>query len=460
MAFNPNEPRDKFGRWTSFGGALSGGDARRRPRPIRPQDRRVRRETRPFRAFGVNGEVRYLGEHGFWEIRRGGGRGWRTQNPYGLPPLKGFGGRHAIGADGDLAIFPDLDEAESGWIDYLAYNGNRLTVRQFLKNHFAKLGIEGEHQLAELSDKLKDKLEKPILGMGAEARTHLVKFLEDLHHMAEGFIEHGPVTHDTPLPDPHAAHGHFQHGGAGTTGPDRPANSPKSYVPNIQYHTVIFGKHGPDPQKVTYAQLTNPIIDGSTINAHHHTRVDFSFTIDQEGGIVLTPYVPWAPGMSGKSGVSFGAGCDLGQQTRQTWSRIAAGDRRLFEAFSGAVGSDIQRQEALNWLKKKSPAALSVQQAETVTQNVFSIYIKYTLDFYNINVTQRHGSFSDLSENRQTVFFDRMFNASSAINPKFYAYVFAGDWDGAANYLRSEANTRAGSPLGARLGAEARLLGR
>ena len=45
MAFNPNEPRDEFGRWTSFGGALSGGDGRRRPRPLRPQDRRVRREN-------------------------------------------------------------------------------------------------------------------------------------------------------------------------------------------------------------------------------------------------------------------------------------------------------------------------------------------------------------------------------------------------------------------------------
>ena len=218
MAFNPNEPRDEFGRWTSFGGALSGGDGRRRPRPLRPQDRRVRRETRPFRGFGIKGEVRYLGEHGFWEIRRGGGRGWRTQNPYGLPTLKGFGGRHAIGTDGDLAIFPDLDAAESGWIDDLAYNGNRLTVGQFLKNHFAKLGIDGEHPLAELSDKLKDRLEKPILGMGGEARTHLVTFLEDLHPMTEDFIEHGPVTHDTPLPDPHAAHGQSQHGGAGPQG--------------------------------------------------------------------------------------------------------------------------------------------------------------------------------------------------------------------------------------------------
>ena len=203
MAFNLNEPRDEFGRWTSFGGALSGGDGRRRPRPIRPQDRRVRWETRPFRGFGIKGEVRYLGEHGFWEIRRGGGRGWRTQNPYGLPTLKDFGGRHAIGADGDLAIFPDLDAAENGWIDFLAYHGNRLTVGQFLKNHFAKLGIDGEHPWAELSDKLKDKLEKSILGMGGEARTHLVKFLEDLHPMAKGFIEHGPVTHDTPLPDLH-----------------------------------------------------------------------------------------------------------------------------------------------------------------------------------------------------------------------------------------------------------------
>ena len=64
MAVNPNEPRDKFGRWTSFGGALSGGDGRRRPRPLRPQDWRVRRETRPFRAFGIKGEVRYLGEQG------------------------------------------------------------------------------------------------------------------------------------------------------------------------------------------------------------------------------------------------------------------------------------------------------------------------------------------------------------------------------------------------------------
>ncbi len=71
MAFNPNEPGDKFGRWTSFGGALSGGDGRRRP--LRSQDRRVRRETRPFRASGINGEVRYLGEHGFGEIGRGGG---------------------------------------------------------------------------------------------------------------------------------------------------------------------------------------------------------------------------------------------------------------------------------------------------------------------------------------------------------------------------------------------------
>ena len=65
----------------------------------------------------------------------------------------------------------------------------------------------------------------------------------------------------------------------------------------------------------------------------------------------MTPYVPWAPGLTNNaSGVSFGAGTDLGQQTPKTWSIIAGGDQGLYNKFSGALGSGVRQQNAIDWL--------------------------------------------------------------------------------------------------------------
>ena len=348
MAFNPNEPRDEFGRWTSFGGALSGGDGRRRPRPLRPQDRRVRRETRPFRGFGIKGEVRYLGEHGFWEIRRGGGRGWRTQNPYGLPTLKGFGGRHAIGTDGDLAIFPDLDAAESGWIDDLAYNGNRLTVGQFLKNHFAKLGIDGEQQMAELSDTLKAQLKNPILGMGGEARTHLVKFLEDLHPMAEGFIEHGPVTHDTPLPDLHAADGQSQHGRAGPQGARE--SSPTR-------DKVADSNSKPLPTGVDWNFIAH--VEGS--------RSDGYVPLDKNGN------------PASRSGVTIAVGFDLGERTVANLQQLGL-SRNIVSTLTPYLGI---RGNSANEYLKLHPLKITISQVEEINANEFRAHYHNVSNNYN-----------------------------------------------------------------------------
>ena len=249
----------------------------------------------------------------------------------------------------------------------------------------------------------------------------------------------------------------FGIGGGGSDGPHGASGS-WDYTPHIDYHTVTYGRHGPDPRTVTYAKLTNPVIDSSAVNARYGTNVDLSFTIGQEGGVILTPYVPWAPGMSGRSGLTLGAGFDLGQQSQKTWSVVASGDHGLLDEFSSAVGPTVQRQNAVDWQAAHPNLQLTVPQAEAVTQNAMGIYVNRAQNLYDGN-PNAPGAFSELSSAQQTVFFDRYYNSSSVVNPTFNSYVYKGDWTGAGNYLRSQANNLQGTVLGARLDAEATLLG-
>lgn len=220
---------------------------------------------------------------------------------------------------------------------------------------------------------------------------------------------------------------------------------------------MTYGKRGPSPQRVTYRQLTNPVIDSSAVNARWGTNVDLSFTVRQEGGVILTPYVPWAPGMGGRSGVTLGAGLDLGQQSQASWTEISGGEQGLYNEFASALGRRVQRQDAISWRASHPNAELTVPQAELVTQNSLGVYVGRAQRSFDSMAGP--GAFARLPGNQQTVYFDRMYNSSSQVNPTFNSYAKKGDWAGAGKYLRSQANAHPRSPLGARLGAEAKLLG-
>ena len=155
------------------------------------------------------------------------------------------------------------------------------------------------------------------------------------------------------------------------------------------------------------------------------------------------------------SGVTLGAGTDLGQQSLKRWSIIAGGDRGLFNQYSGALG--LKRQAAVDWITAHPNMQLTVPQAVAITENTLGLYVKDAQRNYDHNMGE--GAFSALSSAQQTVVFDREFNANGTINKAFQSYVYKGDWDGAGSYLRAQATANSGNPLGTRLDAEAKLLG-
>lgn len=162
--------------------------------------------------------------------------------------------------------------------------------------------------------------------------------------------------------------------------------------------------------------------------------------------------------MSGVSGLTLASGLDLGQQSVASWSTIAGDDPALFNEFSGALGSNFQRQNAIDWLSQNSNLMLTPQQAEMVAENTLGIYVGRAQSLYDRHAADALGSFGDLSSSQQTVFVDRLYNSSSSVNPKFYSYVYKGDWVSATAYLQTQAKLYSGTPLGTRLSAEAALL--
>jgi hypothetical protein len=165
--------------------------------------------------------------------------------------------------------------------------------------------------------------------------------------------------------------------------------------------------------------------------------IDFTFTIQQEGGQILTGYVPWninSP-TNNHSGVTIASGFDLGQQNQYDLNRLFGNGnenadlRNLFTPYLG-----LQRQNAVDFLTN-NPLALAQTQADRVDAAVLSGYVGPISSIYN-NATG--GNFGLLPRQAQTVLFDLGYNlGANGIPNNVMPAINSGNYSNAADIIEN-----------------------
>jgi hypothetical protein len=163
-------------------------------------------------------------------------------------------------------------------------------------------------------------------------------------------------------------------------------------------------------------------------------NVDFTFLEAREGNS-LTGYVPTNNGAPiGKSGVTIGAGFDLGQHNLNDLNSMNL-SQSLVDKFSPYLG--MKGQTATSFLSSHPLSITSAEVSELNpilwTKKLSKLVVEYD------KATGQDGSFYALSGKIQTVIADVSFQYGnlSVATPNFWQQVTHGDWDGALNNLRN-----------------------
>jgi hypothetical protein len=166
-------------------------------------------------------------------------------------------------------------------------------------------------------------------------------------------------------------------------------------------------------------------------------NIDFTFTIQQEGGQALVGYVPWSTNSPtyNHSGVTIASGFDLGQQNQFDLQRhFGSGTenadlRNLFTPYLG-----LQRQDAVDFLQA-NPLVLTQAQADRVDSAVLAGYVGTISSAYNATTG---GDFTTLPRQAQTALFDLGYNlGSGGIPNNLMQAIHSGNYSGAADILES-----------------------
>ena len=161
-------------------------------------------------------------------------------------------------------------------------------------------------------------------------------------------------------------------------------------------------------------------------------NIDWNF-IHQLEGFELTGYVPQDKnGIIGNSGVTIGAGFDLGQFSKRELQSmdIPANLIAKFEPYLG-----LKKYAALLKLKS-APLRITMDEFKAFDEKVKNRFIK-GLDelFAKVEGT---GFFQSLDSRKQTVVFSVAYQYGLGFNkrcPTFFRLVCARDWDGVYNEL-------------------------
>jgi hypothetical protein len=156
-------------------------------------------------------------------------------------------------------------------------------------------------------------------------------------------------------------------------------------------------------------------------------NLNFNFLTQHEGGVRTTGYVP----KSGHSGVTIGAGVDLGSQSIA--DLIAAGvDPALISLFTPYLGLQL---DAASAYLANHPLTISIENAVTLSAQLESYNARRIGELYN---AASDLNFFDLPMNTQTAIVDLAYQYGlhlSASTPNFWAQVTHGDWEAAYQNL-------------------------
>jgi hypothetical protein len=186
MTYNPNETRDWHGRWTRIGDSNSLSPASISPEQILWHIAAIRSGPPNHDGIRPDGKSKILritvtpdGQtvmisyaDGTTEIREGGSRSWRNNNPGNIVCSPTTPGHGAIGCNHGFAVFPDLqtgvaagtaylkehpdvsiDERIKGWAPP---NKNDVTAYQKFIHQFT--GLPGDTRVGSLSDQQVSRL--------------------------------------------------------------------------------------------------------------------------------------------------------------------------------------------------------------------------------------------------------------------------------------------------------------
>ena len=140
----------------------------------------------------------------------------------------------------------------------------------------------------------------------------------------------------------------------------------------------------------------------------------------------------------GQSGVTIGAGLDLGQQVEADLRRMGL-DQTIIDLFAPYLGK--KRQDAVAALGN-APLAINESQCDAVNRAVHGDYIRRAADLYDRN-TESH-SFAEQPQEAQAVIVSLFYQLGSpkpsnghAGYPVLYGHLCRGDWRAAAHELQT-----------------------
>lgn len=177
--------------------------------------------------------------------------------------------------------------------------------------------------------------------------------------------------------------------------------------------------------------------DGSGAwNPSAHPNINYNFLEQKEGGVKVKGYVP----MKGHSGVTIGAGVDLGQHTASELRSWGVSEN-LIAKFTPYFG--LQLQQAQNYLDSH-PLVISQAEANTISQLAENAFTTTMANSYN----QATGkNFFSLSQGAQTAVVDVAYQYGTSLKdatPNFWHQVTSGDWNGAVANLNNFGDDSAG----------------
>jgi GH24 family phage-related lysozyme (muramidase) len=158
-------------------------------------------------------------------------------------------------------------------------------------------------------------------------------------------------------------------------------------------------------------------------------NINYSFLEQHEGGVLTHGYVP----NSGHSGVTIGAGVDLGQHTAAELASWGV-PQNVIQTLTPYLG--LQGASASNYLAGH-PLDLSMSDATTLSHLAENAYTATVAANYN---AASGGNFYDLSQGAQTAVVDVAYQYGTnlaAATPNFWTQVTTGDWNGAIQNLNN-----------------------
>jgi len=213
-----------------------------------------------------------------------------------------------------------------------------------------------------------------------------------------------------------------------------PQAGPDLKPPNLRFNN-------PQQQRATLAGLmqgvgsqTPPSFDpGQLQSGDSYSKVSTDWITANEGGSLLNGYVPRARKGTDQSGVTIGAGYDLGQHSAGDLRALNLPDD-LIKRLTPYVG--LQGQDARDALAKQ-PLSIGRGEANQIDQGAFDSYLNSAGDAYDQAAGE--GAFAKLPWQAQTAISDLWYNMNDLRKraPDFWRQVTTGDWNGAYQNLQN-----------------------